>query len=180
MPQKIFSVENEPPSWEDDDAAGLESVSEPEISDEEEDSREAVPTFDDAELIADKEVLNSIASDRVGLSIDSPEVINGEAGPSSRFGDHGVVDRATTLNSIITTVEQPNADMPQNAIPRTPKLADESSGAAINAPVDADSNGAGTTKSAHAVRPAPGVLRGVERQRTDSWIKPDRSEVDDM
>ncbi|ORY23614.1 peptidase family C54-domain-containing protein [Naematelia encephala] len=31
LPQKIFTIQEEPPSWDDDDDAGLESVSEPEV-----------------------------------------------------------------------------------------------------------------------------------------------------
>lgn len=37
MPQKIFSVQDEPPSWDEDDEAGLESVSEPDLDEENED-----------------------------------------------------------------------------------------------------------------------------------------------
>ena len=33
LPQKIFTVQDEPPAWDDDDEAGLESVSEPEMED---------------------------------------------------------------------------------------------------------------------------------------------------
>jgi hypothetical protein len=33
LPQKIFTVQDEPPSWDDDDEAGLESVSEPDMDD---------------------------------------------------------------------------------------------------------------------------------------------------
>ena len=31
LPQKIFTVQDEPPSWDDDDDTGLESVSEPDM-----------------------------------------------------------------------------------------------------------------------------------------------------
>lgn len=34
MPYKIFTVQNEPPVWDDNDDAGLESVSEPDMSDD--------------------------------------------------------------------------------------------------------------------------------------------------
>ena len=33
LPQKIFTVQDEPPSWDDNDEAGLESVSEPDLDD---------------------------------------------------------------------------------------------------------------------------------------------------
>lgn len=33
LPQKIFTVQDEPPSWDDDDDTGLESVSEPDMDD---------------------------------------------------------------------------------------------------------------------------------------------------
>ena len=33
LPQKIFTVQEEPPSWGDDDETGLESVSEPDLDD---------------------------------------------------------------------------------------------------------------------------------------------------
>jgi hypothetical protein len=33
LPQKIFTVQDEPPSWDDEDDAGLESVSEPDNDD---------------------------------------------------------------------------------------------------------------------------------------------------
>ena len=33
LPQKIFTVQDEPPTWDDDTDAGLESVSEPDLDD---------------------------------------------------------------------------------------------------------------------------------------------------
>lgn len=42
LPQKIFTVQDEPPTWDDDDETGLESVSEPDMDDLNDDMAETI------------------------------------------------------------------------------------------------------------------------------------------
>lgn len=42
LPQKIFTVQDEPPTWDDDDETGLESVSEPDMDELNDDMAETV------------------------------------------------------------------------------------------------------------------------------------------
>ena len=61
MPQKIFTIQDEPPTWDDDDDAGLESVSEPD------------PDVDD--------FAESLPSTRLSRDFDDEAEISGNMSP---------------------------------------------------------------------------------------------------
>lgn len=172
LPQKIFSVQDEPPTWDEDDA-GLESVSEPEFSDG--DGHVPVPVHSGTNkaLLADTASLG--LEDR-GISIQQKPKVTGEEddweAPSSYPVPLGIIDRSATPNSIPVLVERPSLDMPKNAPSSSNGDHREARGA------EAEEEGVGEEEdvvedTGTAKRVAPGV-RVMMRQRTDSWVKPDR------
>jgi cysteine protease ATG4 len=187
LPQKIFSVQEEPPTWDDDDAAGLESVSEPDLSDEDGVAR-PIPGGDEEELLADPELvtLDTRPTLRQAPRVSVEEEEWDAPSPIPILG--GVIDRSATPNSIPVLVERPSMDMPKNAIPASPSLGRGQSGngdgrALMDEGEDKSGGERGGREEEEDMatsmdmgqprRPTQGP-RGMMRQRTDSWVKPER------
>lgn len=148
------------------------------MSDEEE-VIPSVPGMDDDELVSRTAGLNLASSRDFSRSLRLEKVEDDWDGPSSTSGIEGVIDRTATPSSIPVLVERPSMDMPKNAITPASRTINSSEEVDTGGNVDGEeTEGEETVKerSKGFARPVPGV-RGMERQRTDSWVKPDRPEL---
>ena len=143
LPQKIFSVLDEPPVWDDAASAGLESVSEPDFSDDESDEGILSPLGGSLTLPAGGRPTGSPRKD-AGLEEEDEDLsatvrsLGMERDETVRGGLSGVVDgrglQGDEPESMpptprvaapppffsrpsVVLVEHPPADEPRNAIP---------------------------------------------------------------
>jgi cysteine protease ATG4 len=165
LPHKIFSIQDEPPSWDQDDAAGLESVSEPELSDGSS-ARRTTPEEADEEVLVEPDEQNT-AGQMATSAGPLPSEGRGEqhGGTSAIFsGAAHLIGRSTTPNSIPVMVERPSTDMPQNVGREVTATLRTEDGGLEGEDVMTDIDG---PQRPHAREP-------MLRHRTDSWVKPDR------
>jgi cysteine protease ATG4 len=158
LPQKIFSIQDEPPIWDEDDDAGLESVSEPDV-----DELSDIEPPEEEEEVVGAELAGSnsaVAAEPVDIPHLRSLKINTSDITSAKYGkpaeneeadwDETIAERSDALSSQPVLVSRGFPDMPINAIPRP--------------------NSSGW---AHGGKPVVPEL-GRARERMESWVQPEK------
>ena len=152
---RIFTVQDEPPDWDEDDDADLESVSEPDIEN---------PAEEDSDLAEDADLLPPTSHPSIPppVDIETPFRNLGQEDDDWEAADRSISlpERGSTPSSQPVLVERPSMDMPSKAIPLPGPPGD-----VRRAQLD------GMREDVGQGRP-PSVAPSGGRTRTESWVKP--------